>query len=130
MKRIFNYKLEKNRKSACRLFSRRKRPNYHRDVNHFLSLSLSGINERQMSRCIEKHLSKNLVVADVPLCGACGRNPISCDYHCIISKGHIPSNTDILETVYFFHESAFHPHETSESGHQNRIVLKPLFRVV
>ena len=101
MKRIFNYKLEKNRKSPCRLFSRQKRPNYYRDVNHFLSLSLSGINERQISRCIEKHLSKNLVVADVPLCGACGRNPISCDYHCIISKGHVPSNADTLETIYF-----------------------------
>ena len=42
---------------------------------------------------------KTFVVADVPLCGTCGRNPISCDYHCIISKGHIPSNTDILETT-------------------------------
>ena len=85
---------------------------------------------KYLDACIEKHLSKNLVVADVPLCEACGRTPILCDYHCIISKGHVPSNTDIFETAYFLHESAFNLHETSKSGHQNRIVLKPLFKVV
>ena len=51
-------------------------------------------------------------------------------HHCIISKGHVPSNADIFGTEYFLHESAFNLHETSKSGHQNRIVLKPLFRVV
>ena len=30
--------------------------------------------------------------------------------------------------AYFLHESAFRPHETSESGHRNRISLKSLSR--
>ena len=37
---------------------------------------------------------------------------------------------DSFETAYFLHESAFNLHETSKSGHQNRIVFKLLFRVV
>ena len=31
---------------------------------------------------------------------------------------------------FFLHETAFHLHETSESGRRNRIVLKPLSRAV
>ena len=38
---------------------------------------------------------------------------------CIFSKPHT-----------FLHERTFGPHETSESGHRNRIILKPLSRAV
>ena len=39
------------------------------------------------------------------------------------------TNLYIFKTAYFFTRTDL-PHETSESGHRNRIILKPLSRAV
>ena len=44
--------------------------------------------------------------------------------------GYVQTNPDIFENAYFLPESASFPHETSESAHQNHIVLKSLSRIV
>ena len=44
--------------------------------------------------------------------------------------GYVHTNLDIFEIASFLHKSAFRSQETSKSGHQYRIALKPLFKNV
>ena len=48
----------------------------------------------------------------------------------VADPGYGHTNPDNLKPNTFLHKSAFRPHETSESGHQNHIVLKPHSREV
>ena len=36
-------------------------------------------------------------------------------------QGHVHTNADVMKRRIFLHESAFRPHEASESAHGNRI---------
>ena len=49
-----------------------------------------------------------------------------------LAYGSVHSSQDIFEAAHFIfvHESAFRPHETSESAYRNCIFLKPLSGVV
>ena len=45
-------------------------------------------------------------------------------------KGYVHKNPDIFGTATILHESTFRSHETGESAHRTRIVLKLLSRGV